>query len=275
MSIAEPLEPSQIYYRVLGEPGKAPPAVLLHGLMGFSANWGRIWPNLVTEREVLVFDQRGHGRSAKPKHGYSPDAYAGDVIALLDHLGWKSCHIVGHSMGGRVALHFAKLYPGRTLSLTMEDSGAEDNPKRVQWIKGLLAGIPTPFPDRDSAKKFFAESFRDDPLTGSFLHANLETRDDGSQDWRFYAPAMIETVERGRATDAMAEFASLSCPTLLVRGERSQEFPAPEAERMAACRAGVELITIPDAGHFVHAEKPAEFTDALRSFLARADGSKN
>jgi esterase len=267
------VDPRQLYYRIHGPEGAAAPVVLLHGLMGFAANWGKIWPALHGARPVLVLDQRGHGRSPKPSSGYGPADYAGDLAGLLDVLGWSRAHVVGHSMGGRVALRFASLYPERTLTLTMEDSGANSRPDRVDWIRNLLASIPTPFPDRESAKVFFAGHFRDDPMTGGFLHANLEQRDDGSLDWRFFADGMIETVRAGRATDAMAEFSALAAPTLLVRGERSVEFAADEAVEMARARANVEFVTIEGAGHFVHAEKPAEFSAALVEFLARNDGS--
>lgn len=266
--------PESLYHRVQGPESAAPgkiPIVFLHGLMGFSANWGKIVPHFRAERAVLVLDQRGHGRSAKPNSGYSPSDYAGDLKGLLDRLGWGKCHIVGHSMGGRVALRFAYSYPEHTQSLTMEDSGAESNPDRVEWIRGLLGNIPTPFASREAAKKFFEENFRDDPLTGSFLHANLEMGDDGKMNWRFHAPGMIETVETGRKTDAMTELKTLTAPTLLIRGARSREFPADEAERMAKVRPNVELVTIPNAGHYVHAEQPAAFTEALDRFVRAHD----
>ncbi len=224
------VEPKLIYHRIHGPEippsPNALPTVLLHGLMGFAANWGKIWPDLHTLRSVLVLDQRGHGRSPKPQGGYSPTHYAQDLVGLLDLLGWSKIHIVGHSMGGRVAMRFASLYPDRTLSLTMEDSGADSRPDRISWINDLLASVPTPFKTREEAKAFFAENFRDDPMTGTFLHANLEEKGNGIIDWRFFAPGMVETIETGRATDAMREFSELKLPTLLVRGERSKEFSA-------------------------------------------------
>lgn len=266
--------PESLYYRVQGPESAAsarPALVFLHGLMGFSANWGKIIPEFRGERAVLVLDQRGHGKSAKPASGYFPRDYAADLRTLLDQLGWKDCHIVGHSMGGRVALQFAALYPEYCRTLTMEDSGAEDNPQRIAWIENLLGGIPTPFSNRESAKEFFTKNFAHDPLTGSFLHANLEAAENGQMNWRFHAPGMIETVRSGRAEDAMEEFSKLSLPTLLIRGERSREFPAEEAARMASARANVKLTTIPGAGHYVHAEQPAAFTQALREFLQTND----
>lgn len=266
--------PDSLYHRVQGPdapPNGRAPIVFLHGLMGFSANWGKIWPHFREERQVLVLDQRGHGKSAKPAHGYSPSDYARDLQGLLSRLGWEKCHIVGHSMGGRVALRFVSLFPEHSLTLTMEDSGAESYPERLDWIKNLLGGIPTPFSSREEAKKYFEVNFTHDPLTGSFLHANLESAEDGKMDWRFYAPGMIETVATGRVTDAMPEFAALKIPTLLFRGERSHEFPAEEALRMQKSRPDVELVTVAGAGHYVHAEQPAAFSAALQDFIRRHD----
>jgi esterase len=270
MSIAAP---DQLHYRLLSPsaPSGNTPLVLLHGVMGFAANWGKVWPHFQEERPVLVFDQRGHGRSFKPLEGYTPTDYAEDLKALLDQLGIKQAHIVGHSMGGRVALRFCYLYPAYARSLTLEDSGVETNAERVGWIEGLLGNVPTPFANREAAKTFFAEHFLDDPLTGSFLHANLETKPDGRLDWRFYKEGMIETVRQGRATNAQEEFRALSLPTLLVHGARSTHLSAAEASRMAAARPNVALTTVEGAGHFVHAERPAAFNAALKDFLAAVE----
>lgn len=258
-----------LHYRVI-EPENAnhfTPVVFLHGLMGFSSNWGKIWPALQEQYPVLVYDQRGHGKSHKPAKGYSPSDYAQDLRALLDHLQWPKVHVVGHSMGGRVALRFCTEFPERVKSVVIEDSGMTANPKRVQWIQDLLGSIPTPFADRASAKKFFDEKYASDVMLGGFLHANLETKPDGQVDWRFYAPGMVETIVAGRATDAMAEFAKLNIPTLIVRGGRSLEFPKSEMAEMQRILPEAKYEEIPGAGHFVHAEKPVEFSLILKNFL--------
>ena len=249
------------------------PVVFLHGLMGFSANWGKTWPHFQGERQVLVYDQRGHGRSIKPPTGYSPAEYAKDCLLLMDHWGWEKAHIVGHSMGGRVALYFASLYPERCASLCMEDSGAEARGDRILWIKGLLGAIPTPFSSREEAKAFFDQQFANDPITGPFLFSNLESKADGTYDWRFHAAGMVESIEKGRAVDAMEIFKRITTPTLIVRGAWSREFQAEEAERMLRARPHTELVTIDQAGHYVHTERPKEFNECLANFLRRNDQS--
>jgi esterase len=273
MSIAAP---DQLNYRIFhpSNPSGKAPVVFLHGLMGFAANWGKVWPAFQEERTVLVPDQRGHARSKKPETGYSPTNYAQDLQNLFGQLKLGPAHIVGHSMGGRVALRFVSLFPELSLSLCMEDSGGEARPDRIQWIEGLLGKIPTPFLSRESAKQFFEENFRDDPMTGSFLHANLETKEVGRLDWRFHKPGMVETIRTGRAVDGMEEFRRLTLPTLLIRGGRSTEFSADEAERMASVSSNIELVTIEGAGHYVHAEKPGPFNEALQAFLNRVDEAR-
>lgn len=265
--------PDELHYRLIGPPvgsGKAP-VVFLHGVMGFAANWGKVWPQFQEERPILIYDQRGHGRSAKPSTGYTPSDYAGDLKGLLDHLGIKKAHIVGHSMGGRVALRFCYLYPEYALSLTLEDSGVEKNAWGLCWIEGLLGGVPTPFPNREAAKEFFAQHFLDDPLTGSFLHANLEAKENGTYDWRFFKEGIIDTVRQGRATDAQEEFRALTLPTLVVHGMRSSHLSEAEANRMAAARPNVAVTHVEGAGHFVHAEQPVAFNAALKAFLAEVE----
>lgn len=271
-SSREPLNPQELFHRVhQTSAGQKTPVVLLHGLMGFAANWGKIWPDLSEDRPVLVLDQCGHGRSASRPTGYKPGDYAQDLLVLLDSLGWKSCHIVGHSMGGRVALAFAANYPARAKTLTLEDSGMAAFPNRARWIQDLLGSIPTPFANREAAKDFFAKTYPPTSMLGTFLYANLMEKPDGSYDWRFYKPGMLETIAEGRAIDALTEFKKIKQPTLIIRGEKSDEFPAEEAIKMQTARENVELITVEGAGHFVHAEKPEAFARALREFLNKND----
>lgn len=262
------LQPDEIYYRVYGDEQSGSPLVLLHGLMGYASNWGKIWPHFAKARPVLVFDQRGHGRTAKPKDGYSPSHYAADLISLLDHLGWDKIHLCGHSMGGRVAMQFAASYPERILSLTLEDSGPLANVGVMNWIENLLGRVPVPFSTREGAKEFFETKFLDDPLVGSFLHANIERKADDSYDWRFSVPAMLKTLEFGRSVDSSEIFRSIQCPILLFRGGKSAHLSVEEVERMRGLNPHlVQVHTVPQAGHFVHPTAPDEFNHVLAAFI--------
>src|SRR5512135_2152018 len=93
-------------YQVLGNE-KGAKVVFLHGLMGSGVNWRKIAQSLEADYQVLIFDQRGHGRSFQPSSGYAPEDYANDLALILEELRWEKILLVGHSMGGRNALHFA------------------------------------------------------------------------------------------------------------------------------------------------------------------------
>jgi pimeloyl-ACP methyl ester carboxylesterase len=114
-----------MHYQQLGEGSDL---VLVHGLLGNIAFWYfSVLPQLVHDFRVCLYDMRGHGRSERPCHGYCSAEMAEDLRALLEHLGIERAHIVGHSFGGAVALHYTAHYPQRVLSLTLADP----------WIPGL------------------------------------------------------------------------------------------------------------------------------------------
>jgi len=114
-----------MHYQQLGEGGDL---VLVHGLLGNLAFWySSVLPELVHDFRVCVYDLRGHGKSEMPRQGYCSAEMAEDLRGLLEHLRIERAHIVGHSFGGAVALHFTAHYPERVLSLTLADP----------WIPGL------------------------------------------------------------------------------------------------------------------------------------------
>ena len=124
-----------IHYQQLG---KGRNLVLVHGLLGNLAFWYfSVLPQLVEGFRVCVYDMRGHGRSEMSQSGYSSADMAEDLRGLMDHLGMEQAHVVGHSFGGAVALHYAANCPERVLSLTLADA----------WIPGLQPS----FPRRDSS----------------------------------------------------------------------------------------------------------------------------
>src|SRR5438876_4886165 len=103
--------------------GKGPELVMIHGLAANLAFWYfRILPALVQDFCVTIYDLRGHGKSDMPPSGYTSAQMVIDLHALMDHLGVGKTHLVGHSFGGEIALHYAALHPERVLSLTLADA---------------------------------------------------------------------------------------------------------------------------------------------------------
>jgi esterase len=253
------------HHSVSGREG-APWMIFLHGLLGSGANWRGITPAFEGDHRILLFDQRGHGRSFKPEKGYAPEDFAGDLGFLMDELIIPSATVIGHSMGGRNALTFANLYPGRVTKLVIEDIGPEAVAKSGSETVQMLKEIPMPFPDKRAAKEYLLNEFGN-PELGNFLYMSLKTNPDGSVAWIFDLKNIIEIIEKGRSHSRWEEVRNVRCPTLVIRGERSDELSRDEYDRMLQANPCIHGVEIPGAGHWVHSDKPDLFIAALKQFV--------
>lgn len=248
--------------------------VFVHGLMGYGQNWRRIITGLEKTERCLAYDQRGHGRSFKPETGYSPDDYANDLKQIVDELGWNKFVLVGHSMGGRNVLNFACRFPEYVSHLVIEDIGAEGNAQAHEYYEYLLNLVPSPFPSREEARRYFFEDFVKTAQTreniqvmANYFYSNMVEQENGTVDWRFSKEAMIDSVRLGRMGDRWAEVQSLKMPTLLVRGANSKELSRETYEQMLAINPVIKGVEIPNAGHWVHSDQPQAFTEQLKLFV--------
>lgn len=252
-----------------------PRMVFLHGVMGFSANWRRIAKAFEDNFQVLVYDQRGHGRSFHPSLGYGAEDYADDLDNILTELAWpKIDALIGHSMGGRVAMHFAATRPEKVARLVIEDIGPAMYPARASLVMRMLDAVPVPFASKRAAKEWFDGEFlqifqaeRKPQELAQFLFANLTENQTGQAVWRFYAPGIRESVERGRAEEKWDEVSQLTMPTLVIRGELSNDLPRAIYQRMLSTNSHLRGVEIAGAGHWVHSEEPEKFIQAVQMFL--------
>jgi pimeloyl-ACP methyl ester carboxylesterase len=235
--------------------------------MGFAGNWRRITPSFEDHFRILTFDQRGHGRSFRPTHGFRPEDYAGDLAFLLTELKLtEPINLVGHSMGGRNALAFTHLYPRRVQKLVIEDIGPDTGITAGPKLIEMLEAIPTPFDSKLRAKEFLLNEFGD-PKLGQFMYANLTELPDGRTTWRFEMKNMIETIKEGRIRDRWDQWDAITCPTLVIRGDRSHELPQGIFDEMLRRNAQARGVVINNAGHWVHFDQPQKFIESLSDFL--------
>lgn len=267
----------QFHHRVVG-PSGAPKIVFLHGLMGFLNNWGSVARRLQDHFQILVYDQRGHGQSIKPKTDYHPNDYALDLYQILNDLQWSKIHLVGHSMGGRNALYFADKYSNHLKSLTIEDIGPESEPNQGLYYQNLLNSIPVPFENRDQMTRFFESEFtaryhekEQIQVLIPFLKANLVQQDDGKWDWRFFKNGIVESVQQGRAQDAWGPIERLKIPTLYLRGEWSRDLSPDTFQKVLSLNPRIKGVTISDAGHWIHYDQPEAFTNQIRCFIEQIE----
>ena len=248
--------------------------VFLHGLMGYGQNWARIVSALEATEQTLVLDQRGHGKSFQPEEGYAPEDYADDLKLILDELGWEKIILVGHSMGGRNVLNFASRFPDYVEKLVIEDIGPESVQGAHEYYEYLLNLVPTPFATRELARDFFKLEFPKIAKTrekvevlASYFYANMVEKPDGTVDWRFSKRGIIESVKAGRNKDRWDEVKGLKVPTLVIRGENSAELSRENYQRMLDSNPMLHGVEIPQAGHWVHADQPQAFVEAVKNFV--------
>jgi esterase len=260
-------------YQIIG-PDSPSKLVFLHGILGRGRNWQAIAKKMSSQHQCLLYDQRGHGQSFKPESGYQLKDYAQDLRDLLDSIGWESpVNLVGHSMGGRVALAFAHAYPQKVGRLSIVDIGPTSNWDSMSQILNRIEFVPTPFDGRESARAFmegpFMEKYQSSMLM-EFFYSNLNITNHG-YDWVFSKQAVRETLESSRFKDYWAEFKQLSMPTLLIRGELSQDLSAEDFTKVVAHNPNIRGEVVSGAGHWVHAERPQETVALLSSFFNIAD----
>ena len=262
----------QFHYKIQGG-NSLPKIAFLHGIMGSGNNWLKITSQL-SNYQSLTFDQRGHGRSFKPKSGYSPENYAEDLKKIVDELGWEHFSLVGHSMGGRNALSFAQNNAERLTSLVIEDIGPGNSPRGRSKIHSYLDLVPTPFSSRLEAKNFFQNEFMSKMVAhpqarvlSQFFYMNIENLEDGTADWRFYKKGVLETLERGRDYDFWPVVEKLRIPVLWVRGASSTDLEASVYKEILQKNPLIQGEEVLGAGHWVHSEKPRDFVRVLRAFL--------
>jgi pimeloyl-ACP methyl ester carboxylesterase len=265
----------RVRYRVAGTEG--PVLLLVHGITGSSLTWQPIMGALGQDHIVIAPDLLGHGESAKPRGDYSLGAYASGVRDLLALLGHDSATIVGHSLGGGVAMQFAYQFPERTERLVLVDSGGLGREVNVllraaalpgaEFVLPLLAAQPLrdaaaaigravgtvglrPGPDLEEMARGFG-SLGDFETRRAFVHTVRAIIDPGGQ--------------RVSARDRLYLAAEL--PTLIVWGARDRMIPVSHGVSAQQAMPGSRLEVFEDAGHFPHRSDPERFADVLLDFV--------
>jgi esterase len=249
--------------------GAGPPVVLLHGLFGSGRNWVGIANALADRFEVVLPDLRNHGASPWADDCGYP-ALAGDVLALLDALGLRRVRLVGHSMGGKAAMVLALTAPERVERLVVADVAPVAYPPGGlgAYVRAMRAIDPGGLARRADADAALAPAVPE-PAIRAFLLQNLEQRD-GRLAWRLNLDALAAGLDAVHGFPALADARAYEGPTCLVRGGRSDYVTDEGFEAARGLFPGAELHTVEGAGHWLHAERPAEFLHSLLGCLGPA-----
>ena len=250
---------TELYYE---DAGDGAPVVLIHGLCLNCRMWEPQLDSLTERFRVIRYDVRGFGKSAVPD---KPFRHADDLRALLDYLDVPAAHVVGLSMGGRITLQHALLYPEGTRSLVLVDSAIDGFDWDESWSVSLDAIEACG--RRDGAKaanrmwlnhELFDQA-REHPECGATL-AEIAESDSG---WIW----LHESLAQGIEPPARMRLAEIHIPTLVIVGERDLSDFHAIADILSAGIPGATKVEMPGVGHMSNMEDPATFNELLLEFL--------
>lgn len=250
------------------ELGTGPPVALLHGIGGNRTNWLDQLPALAgAGYRALAWDARGYGASDDYVGQLKFRHFADDLLRLLDHAGIARAHLVGLSMGGRIAQDLYARHPDRVATLCLcatssafdEALSPEARAEFVRLRKQPLLEGRTP---REMAPAVARTLIG--PKAGPDAFERLV-----ESMAALHPESYIKTIEASTLTDSVVDVAEIGVPTLLVFGADDTLRPVSVGERMHARLPDSELAVVPDAGHLVNIEQPEEFNRLLLEFLAR------
>ena len=241
--------------------------VFLHGLLGSSENWHSVAEALADEWKCVVPDLRNHGRSPHaPEHSYG--AMANDLGELLDLIEVRRCLLVGHSMGGKVAMRFALDNPSRVEGLVIEDviPGAT-SPQYLNYLNALIELRLDTITSRRAAEEQLSGDVPDTSMR-QFLLKNLE-RVNGRYRWRANLRGLKDSYDE--IWGAIEPTGSYGGPALFVKGSESDVVSGQRAATVRDFFPQAQIESVEGAGHWIHATHFERFLSLIRNFTRALD----
>jgi pimeloyl-ACP methyl ester carboxylesterase len=237
--------------------GTGAPLLLVHGFPLDHTTWEPLLPHLEADFEVLMPDLRGFGQSDAPEGAYTIEQIAADLAALLDALKIQKTYLAGHSMGGYVALAFARAYPERVLGLGMVSSQvAADSPEGKAKRYATVGEVAV---NGVSAVAGMSEKLSANPAHVAFFRELILRQRPGG-----VIGALKAMAERQNASQL---FSTFKFPVVLVHGLADALIPPERSREMKALLPQAELTELPGVGHSPSLEAPVETARALCKFL--------
>ncbi|MGA9119472.1 MAG: alpha/beta fold hydrolase [Bacteroidota bacterium] len=244
--------------------GSGLPLLILHGLFGSSNNWNTLAKRLGEHFTVYAVDLRNHGHSPHdPVHTYP--SMAADILEFMDQEGISSSFLLGHSMGGKVGMEIALSHPSKIGKLVVVDIAPVPYPDRHDALLSALISLPLDdYSSRAQADDALRKEVPDERVRG-FLLTNLRRTEQGTYTWALNLHAL--KVHRADLAAGIQEGRQYNGPALFIRGDRSDYVLPQYHDAIKRLFPSARFETIPGAGHWVHADAPEAFLEAVLSFL--------
>lgn len=250
----------QLHYRIIGE---GQPFVILHGLFGYSDNWQTFARNISEKYQVILVDQRNHGHSDWADSNSYEDM-AQDLFELCDSLSLNDIILLGHSMGGKTAMYFSANHEDLLSKLIIADMGMKAySPHHQVIIEGLKSLKLDEYENRTQADDDLSK-YIESYAVRQFLLKNLYWKEKGELAWRMNLDVLER--EMPKIMKAFQPNHSINTKTLFLKGEMSNYILEEDWAQILQTYPNAILKEIRGAGHWLHAEKPAEFLNTVLSF---------
>lgn len=245
--------------------GSGEPLLIIHGFLGMGDNWKTLAKRFSENYEVHLIDQRNHGRSFHADN-FSYEILIDDLLQYVNHHQLKNINLLGHSMGGKTVMLFAVSYPEKVNKLMVADIGPKFYPRHHDVI---LEGLNAIDFTKQKSRKEVEEALQDYiPEIGirQFLLKNVYWKTKEQLAFRFNLESLLDNIDEiGASLPALTVFEG---KTLFLRGENSGYINGNDRTLIEAHFRNSEIVTVKNAGHWLHAENPNDFYDHVVSFLA-------
>lgn len=245
--------------------GIGEPVFIIHGLFGMLDNWQTVAKALSEEYHVITLDLRNHGRSFHDEE-MNFDAMCADIIYLMEHLQISRAHFIGHSLGGKVAMHMASDFPQTVDKLIVVDVAPyEYPPYHTQVFDALLAVPLDKMESRQEVEQILRRHLHQEGEI-QFLMKGLTRDESGKFTWKFNLPVLYNNYLPLIQHISNHPFDG---PTLFIKGEHSSYITVDKSTLIPDLFPHFEIDVVPNAGHWVHADNPAAFIELIKAFLSK------
>ena len=245
--------------------GQGPALIILHGLFGSLDNWLSLGKQFADDFSVYLVDQRNHGRSPhSPEWSYQ--IMAEDLHDFMDGQGIFQAHLLGHSMGGKTVMTFAGLYPERVDKLIVADMGIRRYPRHHEEVLAAIFAIDLPSLETRQQAEAILTSHLSDQAVIQFLLKNLGRDENKQFQWKFNAEVIRERYDEVLAPVTFDH--PHEGTTLFLTGGKSHYVKPEDHPSILELFPQAHFASLPNAGHWLHAEQPEAFFTEVRRFLA-------
>ena len=253
-------EEVKLYSRIIGQ---GQPLLIIHGLFGMSDNWQSLAKLFADYFEVHLIDQRNHGRSPHADD-FSYEVLSNDLLLYIEDNKLENSISIGHSLGGKTAMQFAVSHPELLAKLVVVDISLRFYPiHHDKIIAGLKALDFSELKSRSQADAVLSEHI-DEVDVRQFLLKSMYWKEKGQLDFRFNLDSISKNI--ANVGEALNEHVRCSIPTLFIKGGRSNYIQDHDEDLIFEHFTDAEIETIPNVGHWLHAESPQSFFEMTVRF---------